>query len=166
MMPQHLSGEEFRYIDHADNLTLNSPTAKITTLVAHFKDLFVSFVKVEGNWIYFSNETIKKIGNFKEVISILLEESLFPFILIYQVGSLEEEKEEDVLDILQDYYEHASLKKGKIHNIMEMNYTGSEDSFTRVRITDIYQKRSLLGSKLSQDKRPKKALFSGAKCCF
>ena len=64
LMPEYLHGNEFQYVEPAENITWKSPTAEITTLVANYKEHFATFVKIEDNWVYFSDENIKKIGNF------------------------------------------------------------------------------------------------------
>jgi hypothetical protein len=58
MLPQHLSGNEFQHLDSESNSFLPSPTAELHTIVAYYKDKFVSLVKIEGNWVYFCDEEI------------------------------------------------------------------------------------------------------------
>ena len=99
-----------------------------------------------------------------------MNESLFPFILIYKVCQVEDAKEEseDVIELLQGYFETAALNKHKTPHVLEGNDTESEGNVTGVRITDEYRRRSVGGSLISRENRARKrrTVIGGVRCCF
>ena len=169
MMPEYLEGDEFQYVDPAENIIWESPSAIITSIVANYKEHFASFVKIDDYWVYFSDETIRQVASFEDVIQTLLNESLFPLFLIYKTDNYKEVREDrkDTSQMLKEYYEIAAVKKGKLPQFIDANETESENNITGARITEDYRKRSIRGSLISQDsKRKKKTKIVGAKCCF
>mmetsp|Transcript_11777 Transcript_11777/g.10417 ORF Transcript_11777/g.10417 Transcript_11777/m.10417 type:complete len:315 (+) Transcript_11777:398-1342(+) len=169
LMPQYLHGNEFKYVDPAEEIIMESPTAEIITLIANYKEHFVSFINIDDTWVYFSDENIKDIGKYEDVIQTCLNESLFPFILIYKTDLSREVREEskNTCDLLQEYFEIAAVKKSKTPNFIDANETDSENNVTGVRITEDYRKRSIKGSLIIEEGRPKKKTkITGTKCCF
>lgn len=115
MMPQYLSGEEFKYIDVDSNDFVNSPRGQIHAILAFNKDKFATFVDVEGDWMWFQDETVKKVNFYENVIETMLVNSLFPNVLIYKVcPSPLQKKNTEVSSMLYEFMEmHEGKKLGK-----------------------------------------------------
>lgn len=111
MMPQYLSGTEFKHIDEENEL-VNSPKAQLHAIVAFQKEKFVTFVDVEGNWVLFKDEEITKLNFYENVIEAMLVHSLFPTLLIYKVGPcLLQKRNTAVSQMLDEYLEMVEEKK-------------------------------------------------------
>jgi hypothetical protein len=183
MIPRYLTGEEFQYVDIVEDKILNSPTGEIHALVAHYKDHFVTLVNVEGTWTSFEDEKITQIGCYEDVILKMLEESLFPFIMIYKVGDIPEEIEENpkVNEIIYEYFDTKPSTKGKKNILMETGLkneenkeeilydkdTNNENSEYSEKIMDAYDRRGIHKSLLNSDSRKSKGKTSkmfGGKC--
>jgi len=126
MMPEYLKGGEFKYKDVNHEELCNSPTGKICGIIAYHKNKFSSFVDVEGSWTHFADERVKNLSFYENVIKCMLEDDLFPFLLIYRVGSYPNViPNMHVTDLISQYMHYFENKKGK--DIMRVKATRVDD---------------------------------------
>ena len=114
MMPIYLTGEEFKYKDDEGEEMCKSPVGKISAIIAHNGERFATFVDVEDSWIYFSDDGSQVSNFYENVIKHLLEEDLFPFILIYKVCPCPLQRpNKEAREIIYHYMNFFEGKKGK-----------------------------------------------------
>jgi len=71
------------------------------------------------------------------------------------------EESEDIIELVQSYFETASVNKNKTPLALENNDTESEGGFTRNRITEEYRRRSIRSSLTSSQNKPRKKGWIG-----
>lgn len=117
MMPIYLTGEEFKYKDDSLEEMCKSPVGKISAIIANNGDRFSTFVDVEDSWVGFNDDGCQVINFYENVIKHLLEEDLFPFILIYKVCPCPLQRpNKEAREIIYHYMNFFEGKKGKEEN--------------------------------------------------
>mmetsp|Transcript_17222 Transcript_17222/g.19926 ORF Transcript_17222/g.19926 Transcript_17222/m.19926 type:complete len:295 (+) Transcript_17222:575-1459(+) len=85
MMPQFLTGDEFSFFEPENDKMVKSPRAQLCGIVTHKEEQYFTYVDIEGCWTCFSDEYLRQLNFYENVIEKILTDVQTPFILIYKV---------------------------------------------------------------------------------